>query len=259
MKASIKFENKLIMVSEMINDSTFQVLEFEKLKGAWDSDMAAALESINNTGTKLKQVRIILDNSEVKLEPGAVSYMKGLVERKNNSLVNALNKGKKLISNKFLNDSFNEKPIYEGSGEIFLEPSFSYFVLVELEDEGIIVQDGLFLACENSIKVKSINNDRKSELELVGSGIVVLELPVPSEEVFRCKLYNDELKVDGDFVVLRGSNVDYSYETSSVVSGNGLINIYRGIGDVWLLPTKSIYTDIKNSKDYIEYEDDDDF
>ena len=185
--------------------------------------------------------------------------MKGLVERKNNSLVNALNKGKKLISNKFLNDSFNEKPIYEGSGEIFLEPSFSYFVLVELEDEGIIVQDGLFLACENSIKVKSINNDRKSELELVGSGIVVLELPVPSEEVFRCKLYNDELKVDGDFVVLRGSNVDYSYETSSVVSGNGLINIYRGIGDVWLLPTKSIYTDIKNSKDYIEYEDDDDF
>ena len=36
MKASIKFENKLIMVSEMINDSTFQVLEFEKLKGAWD-------------------------------------------------------------------------------------------------------------------------------------------------------------------------------------------------------------------------------
>ena len=32
MRTSIKFENKLIMVSEMINDSTFQVLEFEKLK-----------------------------------------------------------------------------------------------------------------------------------------------------------------------------------------------------------------------------------
>lgn len=259
MKASIKFENKLIMVSEMVNDSTFQVLEFEKLRGASDSDMAAALESINNTGTKLKQVRIILDNSAVKLEPGAVSYMKGLVERKNNSFANALNKGKKLISNKFLNESFDEKPIYEGNGEIFLEPSFSYFVLVELEDEGIIVQDGVFLACENSIDIKSVSNDRKSEIELTGSGIVVLELPVPSEEVFRCKLYNDELKVDGDFVVLRGSNVDYSYETSSVVSGNGLINIYRGIGDVWLLPTKSIYTDIKNSKEYVDYDEDDDF
>ena len=40
------------------------------------------------------------------------------------------------------------KPILKGTGEIFLEPTFGYFTLIELEDEEIIIDDGMFYACE---------------------------------------------------------------------------------------------------------------
>lgn len=242
MRTSVKFENRLVMLSQMVNDSTFQILEYNKLQGAMDYDTAIAVESINKAGGRLRQVRVALDNSAVKLEPGSVSYMKGDVNKKNPSN-KALALGKKIISNKFSNEMLEEKPMYEGYGEIFLEPSFQYYALIELEDEEIIIDDGLFLAAEESIEIKSAINGRKYETILSGEGIVVIELPVPEDEVFRCKLYNDSLKVDGDFAVLRSANVQYTTEPSSAVSGNGLINVYSGIGDVWLLPTKGIYSD----------------
>ena len=67
----------------------------------------------------------------------------------------------------------------------------------------------------------------------------MLDMPVPEGEVFRCKLYKDTLKLDGDFAVLRGKNIAHSIE------GEGNINVYSGIGDVWILPTKEIYEDLK--------------
>ena len=33
MKTTVKVNNKLAMISEMINDSTFQILEYENLSG----------------------------------------------------------------------------------------------------------------------------------------------------------------------------------------------------------------------------------
>lgn len=241
----------------MTNDSAFQVLEFEKLRGVCDYETAAAVEVMNSTGAKLKQVRIILDHSAVKIEPGVVSYMKGSIEKKN-STNKALSLGKKLISSKFSSEVSEDKPIYGGHGEIFLEPSFQHFVLVELEDEEIIIDDKLFLACEDTIEIKSVIAGRKYENVLSGSGIVVLELPVPADEIFKCKIFNDQLKVDGDFAVLRSGSVEYSTEHSAMVSGSGMINVYNGIGDIWLLPTKDIYSDLKyNGKEY-DYNDNDD-
>lgn len=254
MRSSVKFENRLIMLSQMENDSVFQVLEYEKLQGAMNSSVAKSVNSINKAGGRLKQVRIVIENSAIKIEPGVVSYIKGDVNKINSSN-KALALGKKLISNRFSNELYEEKPIFGGRGEVFLEPSFQDYVLIELEDEEVIVDDGLFLACEESVEIKSIINGRKYETTLSGSGIVVLELPVPSHEVFKCKLYNDLLKVDGDFAILRGGNVKHYLEPCAAVSGNEMINVYSGIGDVWILPTKGIYSDIMNIEDIDNYLD----
>ena len=152
------------------------------------------------------------------------------------------------------------KPTYEGTGEIFLEPSFGNFALIELEDEEIIVDDGLFYACEEEVEVGSamqktissivFGNEGLFQTKISGSGIVVLELPVPESEVFKCKIFNDTIKVDGNMVVLRTGNVKFTVEKSSSIigsttNGEGLLNVYSGVGEVWLLPTKSIYSDIK--------------
>lgn len=247
MITSVNSDNKLTMLSQMTNDSKFQILEFDKLEGASDIKTALDIQKMNQGGIKLRQVRIILEDSAIKLEPGALSYMKGDIKAKAKDKVSGiLVFGKKLINKKTADDVV-AKPTFEGIGEVFLEPSFGHFALIELEDEEIILQDGLFYACEECIEVEESGMDQTS---VSGSGIVVLELPVPETEIFKCKLFKDTLKVDGDFVVLRTSNVEFSVEKSPLVidsdtNGEGTINVYSGTGEVWLLPTKNIYQDIK--------------
>jgi len=258
MRTTINSENKLTMLSQMSNDAKFQVLEYDKLEGAVDVQTAFGIKIMNQTGIKLKQVRIILEDSAVKLEAGALSYMKGDISIKNKT-GGVLGLGKKFINNKLTGEEMF-KPTYEGTGEIFLEPSFGNFALIELEDEEIIVDDGLFYACEEEVEVgsamqKSISsmvfgNEGLFQTKISGSGIVVLELPVPESEVFKCKISNDTIKVDGNMVVLRTSNVKFTVEKSSSIIGSstnkeGLLNVYTGTGEVWLLPTKSVYSDIK--------------
>lgn len=258
MRTSMNIQNKLTMLSEMRNDSKFQILEFDRLEGATDVGTALGLQIMNDSGIKLRQVRIILEDSSVKLESGALSYMKGEIEIRTKT-GGVVGLGKKFLNSKLTGETMF-KPTYEGTGEIFLEPSFGHFVLIELEDEEIIVDDGLFYACEEDVEVgaamqKSVSsmlfgNEGIYQTSISGSGIVVLEIPVPESEIFKCKLFNDTLKVDGNFAVLRTSNVKFTVEKSSsligsVTNGEGLLNVYSGTGEVWLLPTMSIYQDLR--------------
>ena len=118
----------------------------------------------------------------------------------------------------------------------------------------------MFYACEDSVQVEvsmqrtissiALGNKGVFQTKLKGSGIVVLELPVPESEIFRCKLNNDVLKVDGDFVVLRTGNIEFSVQKSSSVigsmsNGEGFLNVYSGTGEVWILPTKTTYEDLE--------------
>ncbi len=258
MRSSLKFTNKLNMLSEMECDSKFQVLEYENLDGAIDVETAFGLNIIKQSGIKLKQVRIILENSSVKLEPGALSYLKGNIEVKNKS-GGILGFGKKIISSKLTGETAF-KPTYSGTGEIFLEPSFGHFALIELEDDEIIVSDNMFYACEDGIEVNAamqknvsatfLGNEGLYQTRIEGSGLVALKVPVPESEIFKCVLINDTLKVDGNFAILRTGNIEFSVEKSSksiigtVISGEGMVSVYRGTGEVWLIPTKNVYKDL---------------
>ena len=70
--------------------------------------------------------------------------MKGEIEIKTKT-GGVVGLGKKFLNSKLTGETMF-KPTYEGTGEIFLEPSFGHFALIELEDEEIIVDDGLFYA-----------------------------------------------------------------------------------------------------------------
>ncbi|VYU17854.1 Uncharacterised protein [Clostridium tertium] len=258
---SQNIKNRLTMVSEMKNESVFQILEYDDLQGARDLNTSMQLNLMKSSAIRLKQSRIILDDSAIKIEAGALSYMKGNIEivTKSGGLIGM---GKKLFSNKVTGESMF-KPILRGTGEVFLEPSFGHFTLIELEDEEIIIDDEMFLACEESIEIEPIMQKSISSLifgkegifqsRLSGSGIVLLEVPVPEKEILRCKLYRDVLKVDGSFAILRSGNIEFTVEKSgttlvgSAMNGEGLLNVYRGTGEVWLVPTKSIYEELKDN------------
>ena len=79
--------------------------------------------------------------------------MKGNIEVKNKT-GGIIGFGKKIISSKLTGETAF-KPTYSGSGEIFLEPSFGHFALIELEDDEIIVSDNMFYACEEGIDVNA--------------------------------------------------------------------------------------------------------
>ena len=259
MRSSLNFTNKLSKLAEMENDSIFQILEYENLEGATDVESAFGLNIIRESGIKLKQIRIALENSSVILEPGALSYMKGNIKISSKT-GGVLGFGKKLISSKLTGETVF-KPTYSGTGEIFLEPSFGNFALIELVDDEIIVDDGLFFACESSVEVgvtiqrnlsaALLGDETLCQTKISGSGIVALEIPVPESEIFKCILIDDTLKVDGNFAILRTGNIEFTVEKSSksivgsVTSGEGLVNVYRGSGEVWLVPTKSVYSDLK--------------
>ena len=259
MRSSINFTNKLNKIAEMENDSVFQILEYDSLEGATDVETALGLNIIRKSGIKLKQIRIVLDDSSVILEPGVLSYMKGNIKI-NNKTGGVFGLGKKLLSSKLTGETVF-KPTYSGNGEIFLEPSFSNFALIELEDDEIIVDDGTFFACESSVEVGMSMNKNISaaifgdeglcQTKISGSGIVVLEIPVPESEIFKCVLINDTLKVDGNFAILRTGNIEFTVEkssksiTGSLTNGEGIINVYRGSGEVWLIPTKNVYSDLR--------------
>ena len=266
MIASENIKNTIKIKSEMKNESTFQILEYESLDGARDIQTSIKLGLMKNSNIKLRQVRLILNDSAVKIEAGALSYMKGNleIETKTGGVIGL---GKKFFQSKVTGESMF-KPVIKGTGEVFLESSFSHFTIIELEDEEIVVDDGLFYACEEEVEVgaamqKNISsmmfgNEGIYQTKLKGSGIVVLKIPVPEKEIFRCKLFRDELKVDGNFALLRTGNIEFSVEKSgsslikSSLNGEGFVNVYRGTGEVWLAPTLNIYESLEEDDDLEE-------
>ena len=79
-------------------------------------------------------------------------------------------------------------------------------------------------------------------LSLQGNGIAALESNVPEDELIEVILENDELKIDGNLAVCWSSNLEFTVERStktlvgSAVSGEGLVNVYRGTGRVLMCP-----------------------
>lgn len=74
--------------------------------------------------------------------------------------------------------------------------------------------------------------------------MIALESNVPADEIVEVQLTNDTLKVDGNFAIAWSNTLNFTVEKSgksllgSAVSEEGLVNVYRGTGKVWLSPVK---------------------
>ena len=77
---------------------------------------------------------------------------------------------------------------------------------------------------------------------LRGAGVAALESPVPRGELIEFKLDNDQLRIDGNMAIAWSSTLNFTVEKStrsligSAVSGEGLVNVYRGTGTVLMAP-----------------------
>ena len=148
------------------------------------------------------------------------------------------------------------KPEYTGNGTLVLEPTYKHILLVDVADwnGSIVLDDGLFLACESSLKHKAVMRSNVSSavaggeglfnLGIQGNGILCLESFCPREELIETTLDNDVLKVDGNMAIAWSGSLNFTVERSgktligSAASGEGLVNVYRGSGKVLLAPVR---------------------
>ena len=147
------------------------------------------------------------------------------------------------------------KPEYVGEGYLVLEPTYKYIILADVGkwgSAGMTIEDGMFLACDANVKSKVVARKNLSSavlgseglfnLSLQGNGVAALESNVPEDELIEVILENDELKIDGNLAVCWSSNLEFTVERStktlvgSAVSGEGLVNVYRGTGRVLMCP-----------------------
>ncbi len=143
------------------------------------------------------------------------------------------------------------KPEYIGTGTLVLEPTYKHILLINLAGS-IVLDDGLFLACESTLKHKAVARANFSSavagkeglfnLGIQGNGVLCLESGCPKEELVEIDLKNDVLKVDGNMAIAWSGSLDFTVERSgksligSAASGEGLVNVYRGTGRVLLAP-----------------------
>ena len=147
------------------------------------------------------------------------------------------------------------KPEYTGNGILVTEPTYKHLVLINTADWGgaIVLDDGLFLACDSRLKHKAVMRSNFSSaaaggegffnLSLVGDGACCIEAECPKGELIEVTLENDVLKVDGNFAIAWSASLEFTVERSgksligSAASGEGLVNVYRGTGKVLMMPT----------------------
>lgn len=244
------YDNKNIEVIEARGD--IKVLEYKKDLSV-NSANAMAAYFASEMNVRKRQVLIELQGTAYTISAGAMQWTSGAVT------MAADVKGfgdllGKALSSKVTKES-SIKPKYQGTGLLMLEPTYKHILLEEVSDwGGIVLDDGLFLACESKVQQKVVartnlssamlGNEGFFNLCLKGSGIAVLESPVPREELIEFVLQNDEVRIDGNYAIAWSDSLEFRVEKSSksllgsAVSGEGLVNVYRGTGRILMAPIK---------------------
>lgn len=199
-----------------------------------------------------RQVLIEINNNEYTVSSGAMQWSVGNVEMQT-GVKGAGDFIGKAIKGAVTKES-TVKPIYKGKGILVLEPTYRHIMLENLSEweGGMVIDDGMFLACESTIKQSITSRSNLSSavfgaeglfnLKLEGKGIAALESFVPRDELIEIHLEDDILKVDGNFAVAWSGTLNFTVEKSSKtligsgISGEGLVNVYRGTGKVLLAP-----------------------
>lgn len=238
--------------------TAFEILEYHPLAGSEWVSVVNQIYSLNRAGVRLRQLRIRLSNDAVRTEPGALQFLRGQVAMESNtgagSGFGGLMKGA-LAAARTGETVF--KPLYRGTGEIYLEPTFGHYWPMQLENEVYYADQGLFCCCEDVVKVEAhkvesfsarmAGGEGRYQTKVGGTGMVVFRVPVPRSEIIELNLRDETLQVDGSFALLRTGDVHFSVEKAStslagaITSGEGLLQTFRGTGRVWIAPTQPLY------------------
>lgn len=228
----------------------------------WDRDLsvmpwdAVGAYFASQMDVRRRQLVIDLDGRDgVTLQAGAMQWIAGNIQATTGvkgvgDLVGKVFKGA-------VSQDSMIKPEYQGVGRIVCEPTWQHLLLIDTARWGgsIVLNDGLFLACDSSLRHELqartslssaiAGNEGLFNLRIDGSGVLALESPCPESELVTVDLFDDVLRIDGNYALAWTAGLSFTVERSgkslvgSAVSGEGLVNVYRGTGRVMLAPMQS--------------------
>ena len=244
------FDNDDIKVIDRLGP--FSVIEYQRDLSVLPSEAALAYYC-NEMNVRKRQVVCELGQSGgVTIQAGAMQWSVGNV----NATTGIKGVGDffgKAVRGSVTGESAI-KPEYTGNGTLVLEPTYKHILLIDLADwhGEIVLDDGLFLACDARLQHKAVVRSTFSSavaggeglfnLGIRGSGVLCLESPCPREELVVIDLKDDVLRVDGSFAIAWSNSLRFTVERSSrsligsAASGEGLVNVYSGTGRVLLAP-----------------------
>lgn len=244
------FDNKNMKV--IANKGNFQVFEHERDLSVSPSDAVTAYFS-SEMNVRKRQVLATLNGNSITLQAGAMQWMVGNVQA-SSGVKGVGNFFGKMVSSAVTGESI-AKPVYSGEGVVMLEPTYKHIVMLDLDDwdGNVVLDDGLFLACDSTIEQKVVARSNVSSavlgkeglfnLSLRGRGTAVLESYVPQQELIEFELKDDCIKIDGNMAIAWSGSLNFTVEKStksllgSAVSGEGFVNVYRGTGKILMAPT----------------------
>lgn len=240
-----------VNMKEVAHMGPFRVFEHEKDMSV-DPTSAIGAYYASQMNIRKRQVYVELGKSGCITQAGAMQWMLGDVTMKSDV------KGVGNLFGKMASAAVTKetaiKPLYTGTGVMMLEPTYKHLVLVDVSEWGsIVLEDGLFLACEDTLQQKTVarsnfssavlGNEGLFNLSLIGNGVAVLESNFPREELIEITLENDVIKIDGSMAIAWSGSLNFTVEKSSksligsAVSGEGFVNVYRGTGKILMAPT----------------------
>ena len=173
----------------------------------------------NEMNVRKRQVICDLSKASITLQAGAMQWTAGNVNA-TTGLKGVGDLFGKAVRGKVTGESAI-KPEYTGDGILVTEPTYRYILLEDLNDwnGSIVLDDGLFLASESTLKHKAVMRSNFSSavaggeglfnLGLTGSGVVCLESNSPREELIEITLQNDVLKIDGNMAIAWSGSLEF--------------------------------------------------
>ena len=231
----------------------FSVIEYQRDLSVMPGNAQLAYYC-NVMNVRKRQVICDLSKANITLQAGAMQWMAGNVNA-TTGLKGVGDLFSKAIRGSVTGESAI-KPEYTGDGILVLEPTYKHILLLDVADwnGSIVLDDGLFLACDSNLKHKAVarsnlssavaGNEGLFNLGINGSGVLCLESPCPREELVEISLQNDVVKIDGSMAIAWSGSLDFTVERSgksligSAASGEGLVNVYRGSGRVLMAPVQ---------------------
>lgn len=229
----------------------FSIVEYQRDLSVTPATAITAYYSAQ-MNVKRRQLLCDLSVSDVTTQSGAMQWMIGDV----NATTGVKGVGDflgKAVRGKVTGESAI-KPEYTGEGKLILEPTYKHLILLDASEwnGSVVLEDGLFLACESTLQHKATMRSNLSSavmggeglfnLSLNGKGAFCIESQCPREELIMVDLNNDVLKIDGSLAIAWSGSLNFTVERSgkslvgSAASGEGLVNVYRGTGRVLMCP-----------------------